>query len=317
MKDTSTKTDSKHLRQNINSCKAQDNDRLKPDFLQHSYDETSNLFHALTTFFNSLCDERAVGMIKMRYGLEDGIPHTLRSVGQHFGFTKQRISQIELSRIHKLRHVTIAYLADEMSKPFNRMLVANGGVMREHDIAGNLPQFALLGNYHPAGVTRFILSIANNFTAIPDKVWALKEIPLAEIEHVRAKAIEIVSGNLSKMHIKELVSRISACLTTKNHKSSFIEACVRTFNRLYITDDGWCLLPKWQSSYIDDAVELIRKFGRPLHYKTIAKEINKLFTSVTTISEHSIYNRLLSLKDIFILADSGTFGLKEWSCQDP
>lgn len=42
-------------------------------------------------------------IIKMRFGLEDGIPHTLEEVGRHFNVTRERIRQIEGKVLDKLR----------------------------------------------------------------------------------------------------------------------------------------------------------------------------------------------------------------------
>ena len=42
-------------------------------------------------------------IIKMRFGLEDGIPHTLEEVGKHFNVTRERIRQIEGKVLEKLR----------------------------------------------------------------------------------------------------------------------------------------------------------------------------------------------------------------------
>ena len=43
-------------------------------------------------------------IIKMRFGLEDGIEHTLEEVGQNFAVTRERIRQIEAKALRKLRH---------------------------------------------------------------------------------------------------------------------------------------------------------------------------------------------------------------------
>jgi len=42
-------------------------------------------------------------ILKIRFGLEDGVTHTLEEVGQEFGVTRERISQIEAKALEKIR----------------------------------------------------------------------------------------------------------------------------------------------------------------------------------------------------------------------
>ncbi len=48
--------------------------------------------------------ERERKVIILRFGLEDGHPHTLEEVGREFGVTRERIRQIESKTLAKLRH---------------------------------------------------------------------------------------------------------------------------------------------------------------------------------------------------------------------
>jgi len=48
-------------------------------------------------------DERERQVLRMRYGLEDGNEHTLEEVGQRFALTRERIRQIEMRALDKLR----------------------------------------------------------------------------------------------------------------------------------------------------------------------------------------------------------------------
>ena len=48
--------------------------------------------------------ERERNVLKLRFGLEDGHPHTLEEVGKKFNVTRERIRQIEAKALRKLKH---------------------------------------------------------------------------------------------------------------------------------------------------------------------------------------------------------------------
>jgi RNA polymerase primary sigma factor len=47
---------------------------------------------------------REARIIRLRFGLEQGRPHTLEEVGKKFGLTRERIRQIEGKALRRLRH---------------------------------------------------------------------------------------------------------------------------------------------------------------------------------------------------------------------
>ncbi|MCB0078153.1 MAG: sigma-70 family RNA polymerase sigma factor [Anaerolineales bacterium] len=59
-------------------------------------EEFSRVFHSL--------DPREVQILQLRYGLKDGRSLTLEQVGKKYGLTRERIRQIELQALRKLRH---------------------------------------------------------------------------------------------------------------------------------------------------------------------------------------------------------------------
>ena len=59
-------------------------------------EQTENVLRTLTP--------REERVIKMRFGVGDGSEHTLEEVGQNFAVTRERIRQIEVKALRKLRH---------------------------------------------------------------------------------------------------------------------------------------------------------------------------------------------------------------------
>ena len=51
----------------------------------------------------STLSEREARVLELRFGLGDGISHTLEQVGREFGVTRERIRQIEAVALRKLR----------------------------------------------------------------------------------------------------------------------------------------------------------------------------------------------------------------------
>lgn len=58
----------------------------------------------VTAAVMSTLSDREAGVISMRFGLQDGIYRTLDEIGEHYGFTNERIRQIESKTMSKLRH---------------------------------------------------------------------------------------------------------------------------------------------------------------------------------------------------------------------
>ena len=58
-------------------------------------------------------DPREQKILKMRFGLEDGVTHTLEEVGEEFGVTRERIRQIEAKALERIKeHPDIYKLRD-------------------------------------------------------------------------------------------------------------------------------------------------------------------------------------------------------------
>lgn len=58
-------------------------------------------------------DPREQKILRMRFGLEDGVTHTLEEVGEEFGVTRERIRQIEAKALERIKeHIDVHKLRD-------------------------------------------------------------------------------------------------------------------------------------------------------------------------------------------------------------
>jgi RNA polymerase primary sigma factor len=101
------------------SVGSEDDESVLGDFIEDT--ETIMPHHAasrkllkthITDVLNDLTP-REQKILKIRFGLEDGVAHTLEEVGQEFGVTRERIRQIEAKALEKIReHQAIKKLRD-------------------------------------------------------------------------------------------------------------------------------------------------------------------------------------------------------------
>ncbi len=65
----------------------------------------------------SVIDEREASILKMRYGLGTGVPMTLKSIGQKFGLTRERVRQMEQQALQKLYGILSMEFGEEGPRP--------------------------------------------------------------------------------------------------------------------------------------------------------------------------------------------------------
>ena len=80
--------------------------------------EDENIVSAVDELSNFLTQERInlllekmskreQKILSLRFGLKDGISHTLRDTAKHFGITRERVRQIESAAMRKMREMMV------------------------------------------------------------------------------------------------------------------------------------------------------------------------------------------------------------------
>jgi len=260
--------------------------------------------------------DRARDVVISRYGLGTSFAKmTLEAIGKKYYITRERVRQIEnysLSNIRKSKEYGKENKFFDELKDYIQKL---GGVISEHDLLNHISKDKCLQNH-----AHFLLVVGDEFK---------KQKEDSEFKHqwhIDSKLASKVQDSLRKLYAG---LADNALIPESEMVASFLEH-LKDLNEEYKEEEiirRWLSLSKnlgknslgeWgkaSSSNInakgmrDYAFLVIRKHGSPIHFREVAKAIEKIFKKKAHVA--TTHNELI--KDSrFVLVGRGLYALAEW-----
>ncbi len=252
--------------------------------------------------------ERQKEIIIRRFGL-DGKKEkeTLEKIGKDFSITRERVRQIEADAFKKLKKIINGREIREIYFIFSGYLKKSGGLKKE-DIA-----LLDLGGLKNQNYVYFFLSLADNFYRFPENndfyaFWA-KEKKVAEDAKKLLDEV-VVFFNKRKAPILENEFYELNFAKDKRFFNSFIEAT----KKIGKNPLGYFGLSHWPEirpkGVRDKAYLTLKKEGRPLHFREIAKMSESLLNDNGVLPQ-TVHNELIK-DEKFVLVGRGVYALREW-----
>ncbi len=261
--------------------------------------------------------ERGRQVLISRYGLgKDLSKMTLESIGDKYGITRERVRQIENASIANIRKSSEFKSEVKVFEELKTLFVALGGIVAEEDFLNHITtkDKALQNQIH------FLLVIGDPFRKLREDNdfkhrWHVDESHARKIEEALKKLFKSLDDN-------ELLPEAEII-------SSFLEH-LKDVAEEYKNDEvlkRWLSLSKkisrnplgeWGVSHSknvsvkgirDYAYLTIRRHGSPIHFKEVAKTIERLFKKKAHVA--TTHNELIKDKR-FVLVGRGLYALSEW-----
>ncbi len=251
-----------------------------------------------------------------RYGLEKEGRMTLEAIGKTYDITRERVRQIEnfaLASIKKSKEFKEhAFVFDELKAVLKEL----GAVVSEEHLMRHISKDPVVQNH-----INLYLALGDEFKKHKedDNFHAHFSIDDKHATHIR-EALGKLYGSIDEEDLvteEEIFTRFTGHLTEvlgefKDNKEVIYRylALSKVIGKNQLSEWGRTSSPHVKARGIKDYAYLImRRAGRPMHFKEVATEINKTFGKKAHVA--TCHNELI--KDSrFVLVGRGMYGLKDW-----
>lgn len=251
-----------------------------------------------------------------RYGLEKEDRMTLEAIGKTYDITRERVRQIEnfaLTSIKKSKeYKESAFVFDELKNIMREL----GSVVSEEHLMRHISKDPVIQNH-----INLYLALGEDFEKHKedDNFHAHFTTDDKTANHVR-DALNKLYSSISQEDLvseEEIFSRFMSHLSEliseyKDNKEIIYRylALSKVIGKNQLSEWGRTSSPHVKARGIKDYAYLImRRAGRPMHFKEVAFEINKTFGKKAHVA--TCHNELIK-DDRFVLVGRGMYGLKDW-----
>lgn len=260
--------------------------------------------------------ERSRDVIVSRFGLgPKSKSETLDAIGKRYGITRERVRQIENHAIKIIQES--AALAKEVS--------AFGSLENAiRELGGILPEAALLEEFGKDDETKnhvyFLLTVGKQFEREKEDEhfktrWHVDRDLAKSVEealkqvHTNVRPSEVLTEDKLVEHVLTCMSRVNAKYKSKDNIRRWLELS-NCLMRNPLGEWGKADAPGIRVKNIRDHAYLaLKRHGSPMHFREVAKAIEKLFGKKA--HEATTHNELIK-DDRFVLVGRGIYALKEW-----
>lgn len=248
---------------------------------------------------------RTKDVILRRFGLKEGQPETLESIGESYQITRERVRQIEKEGLKKLSQKVKKHA--EVLDNFGQTIDDFGGLKREDQL------LFILGDrdYSSKNYIAFLLNLGDFFNKKKEdkefySLWLTdkKSIDLAN---------EIIQSSYAKLKKKKEPVPLEHLKSSPDYPTHKFISYLEISKKVMQGPQGLYGLREWPEvnprGVKDMAYITLKRKGEPLHFKEVARLIGG------GTNPQTVHNELI--KDSrFVLVGRGIYALREWGYQE-
>lgn len=260
--------------------------------------------------------DRARDVITSRYGLDDSAePKTLEAIGRKYGITRERVRQIEKYALATIKKSSEFKKEKAVFTELHGLLQEMGAIVREQDFLDHVSKDVSTQNH-----INLLLVLGDEFN------YAKEDDDFHHRWHVDSDTARRVEESIKKLYgslsdddiipeaeiIKAFLEHVKD-LSEKYKKEEIVRRWLsisKLVSKNPLGEWGRTASPNIKVKGMRDyAFLVIRRHGSPIHFREVAKSIEKMFGKKAHVA--TCHNELI--KDPrFVLVGRGLYALSEW-----
>lgn len=264
--------------------------------------------------------ERSRNIIIKRFNLDNKGVKTLDEIGKEYKITRERVRQIEVEAMAKLKNMKEKYKLDEVFDYVEKIIKNHGEIISEEKIINILSD----GGFRASKQVALLILLLNDKiktakeTEVHKKIYFYKkesvlsfEKILKELENYLREKNESVDFDKIAEFINKSAQKYNLAAPSLEIIESYLEA-----NKVILKNIlGEWGCEKWArinpKNVKNKAYLSLKKNKKPLHFTKIAEEINAIWPQKRKTNSQTAHNELIK-DDRFVLVGRGIYALKEW-----
>ncbi|MBD3245046.1 MAG: hypothetical protein GF335_03575 [Candidatus Moranbacteria bacterium] len=280
-------------------------------------------FDIVMEAIKDLSNKRMEEVLIKRFGLDNRDSKTLEQIGKDLKITRERVRQIENEALRKIQEKSstgsVKNKIDFILQKINKIIKKYQGIASEIRILNEYNNNNKLKEEEEKALA-FSLKLGRDFhflnkPRIFERTWHFKDADINIVFELNNSLRDILKKNKKPLSDQEIIQMLNYNEKLKNIPDNILYSYIdipKMVQKNIFGKWGLDIWPSIKPKKIKDKIYLIfQKFGKPMHYIEIAKEIEKLSLDNKKICTPTVHNELI--KDPrFILTGRGIYALKEW-----
>jgi hypothetical protein len=264
-------------------------------------------------------NQRAREVITGRFGLaENGERKTLESIGKKYGITRERVRQIENFALKVIKKSEEFLEENAVFEEIKKEMKEFGGIVHEEEFLTYISKDKVNQNH-----IHFYLVLVDDFKEHKEdehfnKHWSVDEMVAESVRnallkmHENITEEEMVAQDILLSQFLAQMENLHDAYKSKEVLRKYLELS-KILGANQLGEWGRKTSPNIKTRGIKDfAYLVIRKAGRPMHFREVAKEIFAQFKrKAHTATTH---NELIR-DSRFVLVGRGIYAIREWGHQ--